>query len=95
MTTDRACFICDEGYNGDKPCPQCNTEAWNAYHEQHKQTIDASASFTVVERRVCGHERWPVSFLSGDAAFDGAFCPLCRDVVDVRPVRAATAETVE
>lgn len=89
MTTDRACFICDEGYNGDKPCPQCNTREWNEHHEEHKQTI------TVVERGSCSHERWPVTFLSGDTAFDGAFCPRCRDVVDVRPVPHMTAETVE
>lgn len=85
----QACWICDEGYNGEIPCPQCNTEAWNAYHEEHKQIV------TVVERGTCGHERWPASVESRGHVYDGLYCPSCQDVVDITPVAYARAETVE
>ena len=85
--TDRPCFICDEGYNGEIPCPQCNTAEWNAYHEEHKQTI------TVVERSRCSHPRYHVLVEDGRSTFDGWCCSSCRDVIDLVP--QATAETVE
>jgi len=89
MATDQSCFICDEGYNGEIPCPQCNTAAWNEYHERHKEIV------TVVERGRCSHERRPVMFHSGDDYYDGLYCAICRDVVDVQGSPRVTAETVE
>jgi len=84
-----SCFICDEGYNGAIPCPQCNTEAWNDYHEEHKQIV------TVVERGSCSHERFPMHCQGETGAYWGLHCQACMDVVALQPAVRATAETVD
>lgn len=94
-TSERPCFICDEGYNGEIPCPQCNTEAWNAYHEEHKQVV------TVVERGVCGHVRDGVlcTLQSSEdrpgTTYLGQHCRSCGDVIDLTPIPQVHAETVQ
>lgn len=88
-TSERNCFICDEGYNGEIPCPQCNTAAWNAYHEEHKQVV------TVVERGRCSHSREMANVQITNAAFVGWYCAVCQDVMELTKVAHATAETVE
>jgi hypothetical protein len=85
----QACWICDEGYNGEIPCPQCNTTEWNAYHEEHKQIV------TVVERGMCTHVRFPIHCQGETGEYWGMHCQACADVVALQPTLQTTAETVE